>query len=164
MSGLDSPRRRRDTSIDRYSTPTTSRRESPSLELHALRSAKVNEEEDEEDYDDADDEEALLSAPEARLHDEEGKPQDLTGDDPASLIRRAVPETDDVTMPALTLRAVVLGSMFSCLGAAVTQVSAARGAAPEHARAPCGLGHIGCMTRPGGRREAGAQACLCLLL
>lgn len=43
-------------------------------------------------------------------------------DDPLTLVKRAVPETDDPTLPALTLRVVVIGSMFAVLGAGVAQL------------------------------------------
>lgn len=46
-----------------------------------------------------------------------------TSDDPLLLVKRAVPETDDPTLPALTIRAVVIGSFFAALGSAVAQVS-----------------------------------------
>lgn len=62
----------------------------------------------------------------------EGKPTpDIGGIDEAAaggtsdllaLVKKAVPETDDPTLPALTLRAVVIGSFFAALGAAVAQL------------------------------------------
>lgn len=46
----------------------------------------------------------------------------LDPDDPLTLVKRAVPETDDPSLPALTLRVVVIGSFFAVLGAAVAQL------------------------------------------
>lgn len=43
-------------------------------------------------------------------------------DDPLQLVKRAVPETDDPTLPALTVRSVIIGSFFAALGAAVAQL------------------------------------------
>lgn len=36
---------------------------------------------------------------------------------------KTVPSTDDPTLPSLTFRAIVLGSIFCVLGAAASQVS-----------------------------------------
>lgn len=69
-----------------------------------------------DDVDD-DDEEAAAKARRARELD------GLDPDDPITLVKRAVPETDDPTLPALTFRVVVIGSFFACLGSAVAQVS-----------------------------------------
>jgi hypothetical protein len=52
-----------------------------------------------------------------------GPDDGLDPSDPLTLVKRAVPETDDPTLPALTLRAVMIGSFFAVLGAAVAQVS-----------------------------------------
>lgn len=52
--------------------------------------------------------------------DEEDEKSSL--DDPMTLISRAVPETDDPTMPTLTFRVVVIGSFFCVLGAGISQL------------------------------------------
>ena len=52
-----------------------------------------------------------------------GADDGLDPDDPITLVKRAVPETDDPTLPALTFRAVLIGSFFAILGSAVAQVS-----------------------------------------
>lgn len=46
----------------------------------------------------------------------------LDPDDPLVLVKRAVPERDDPTLPALTFRAVLIGSLFAILGAGVAQL------------------------------------------
>ncbi len=50
------------------------------------------------------------------------EPLDDGSDDPLSLVSKAVPETDDPTMPALTLRVIIIGSSLCVLGAAVSQL------------------------------------------
>ncbi|MCO5589886.1 hypothetical protein L7F22_043855 [Adiantum nelumboides] len=52
--------------------------------------------------------------------EEEGEKSSL--DDPMSLIRRAVPETDDPSLPTLTFRVVFIGSFFCILGAGISQL------------------------------------------
>ncbi|CAO1635180.1 unnamed protein product [Parajaminaea phylloscopi] len=54
--------------------------------------------------------------------DKRGIADDERSDDPLLLVKRAVPESDDPTLPALTFRAVVIGSFFSALGASVAQL------------------------------------------
>lgn len=43
-------------------------------------------------------------------------------DDPMDLVSKAVPETDDPTLPALTIRVVLIGSVLCVMGAAVSQL------------------------------------------
>lgn len=43
-------------------------------------------------------------------------------DDPLKIVSQAVPETDDPTLPALTWRAMIIGTFFCILGAAVSQL------------------------------------------
>lgn len=43
-------------------------------------------------------------------------------DDPMALVSKAVPETDDPTLPALTVRVILIGSVLCVIGAAVSQV------------------------------------------
>jgi len=46
----------------------------------------------------------------------------LRSDDPADLVSRVVPETDDPTLPTLTFRVLVIGAFFCCVGAGISQV------------------------------------------
>ncbi len=43
-------------------------------------------------------------------------------DDPMHLVSKAVPEHDDPTLPALTWRALLIGSFFCVIGAAIAQL------------------------------------------
>lgn len=43
-------------------------------------------------------------------------------DDPMHLVSKAVPEDDDPTLPALTWRAIAIGSFFCVMGAAISQL------------------------------------------
>ncbi len=43
-------------------------------------------------------------------------------DDPMHIVSKAVPEHDDPTLPALTWRALVIGSFFCVIGAAIAQL------------------------------------------
>lgn len=56
---------------------------------------------------------------ELRLLDQESQ---HTDDDALNTVRQIVPETDDPSLPSLTLRAVVLGSLFTVMGAAMSQL------------------------------------------
>lgn len=79
---------------------------------------KVNKTSDEDDLQNEGDEDEDEAKPFRRGGDE-----GLDPDDPITLVKRAVPETDDPTLPALTFRAVLIGSFFAILGSAVAQVS-----------------------------------------
>ena len=48
--------------------------------------------------------------------------EDDEDDDPMNLVSKAVPETDDPTLPALTIRVVLIGSFLCVIGAAVSQL------------------------------------------
>lgn len=105
------------------------------LELRRLprspRSARVDDADDEktsgseaETDSEAGDLEALLRDPES----DEAKAsaaleEDLISEDPVAVVRRTIPETDDPTLPALTLRAALIGSVFACIGGGLSQVS-----------------------------------------
>lgn len=43
-------------------------------------------------------------------------------DDPMVIISRAVPETDDPTLPAFTIRVALIGSFFAIIGAGISQL------------------------------------------
>ncbi|PWN89434.1 hypothetical protein FA10DRAFT_145156 [Acaromyces ingoldii] len=43
-------------------------------------------------------------------------------DDPMVIISRAVPDTDDPTLPAFTIRVALIGSFFAIIGAGISQV------------------------------------------
>ena len=65
----------------------------------------------------------------ARVHtgEEEGKRGYTKGDDdddfsPLAQVAKVVPATDDPTIPSLTFRAILLGSIFAIMGAAMSQV------------------------------------------
>ncbi|PWN48094.1 hypothetical protein IE53DRAFT_212756 [Violaceomyces palustris] len=44
------------------------------------------------------------------------------GEDPLAIIRQVVPETDDPDLPSLTWRALVIGTVFCVIGAAISQL------------------------------------------
>lgn len=48
--------------------------------------------------------------------------EEIPTDDPAALIHSIVAETDDPTLPAFTIRVVLIGSFFCILGAGLNQV------------------------------------------
>lgn len=115
------------------SGPSTSRRdEGQDVELRRLASRvsdasneKTGSEDEEEETDsEADDLEALLRDPatdESKAH--AALEEDLTSEDSIAVVRRTIPETDDPTLPALTLRAFLIGSVFACIGGGLSQVS-----------------------------------------
>lgn len=78
----------------------------------------------------SDDDEEVLNARQIRLggarqtllSKEKEKPSVLS-DDPADIVSRIVKETDDSTLPALTIRVVIIGTFFCILGAGISQVS-----------------------------------------
>ncbi|KDN39744.1 OPT-domain-containing protein [Tilletiaria anomala UBC 951] len=47
---------------------------------------------------------------------------DDDSDDPMILVSKAVPETDDPTLPALTVRVILIGSVLCVVGAAISQL------------------------------------------
>ena len=77
--------------------------------------------------DDDDDTSSLLSDdPERSVHGERYPPDkhaEVDDEDAAAIVRRVVPETpDDPTLPTLTVRVLVCGSILACIGSAVSQV------------------------------------------
>lgn len=48
--------------------------------------------------------------------------EEIPTDDPAALIHSIVAETDDPTLPAFTIRVIIIGSIFCILGAGLNQV------------------------------------------
>lgn len=79
------------------------------------------------DEPDGDDTSSLLSDDLERSVHGEGYPPDkhaeVDDEDAAAIVRRVVPETpDDPTLPTLTVRVLVCGSILACIGSAVSQV------------------------------------------
>ena len=76
---------------------------------------------------DDDDTSSLLSDDlERSVHGERYPPDkhaEVDDEDAAAIVRRVVPETpDDPTLPTLTVRVLVCGSILACIGSAVSQV------------------------------------------
>ena len=46
----------------------------------------------------------------------------LGDEDAAAIVRKVVPETDDPTLPTLTVRVLICGSILACIGSAVSQL------------------------------------------
>ncbi|SGZ21315.1 BQ5605_C021g09355 [Microbotryum silenes-dioicae] len=59
------------------------------------------------------------------------KDEDLDLDSAMSMVRRIVPESDDPTLPALTFRVFILGTILCILGAAVSQLFFFKSNAPS---------------------------------
>lgn len=106
------------------------------------------------DYGSESDEEALMLCPSAAHEDESGGielpsrkrrrgrrgraaaderagAQKYDEDDPLFLVSKAVSETDDPTLPALTIRVILIGGFLAVIGAAVSQVSDERQTRPN---------------------------------
>ncbi|WFD25942.1 hypothetical protein MNAN1_000915 [Malassezia nana] len=91
---------------------------------------RTNEEMDMEDRDDV---ELKLLDEERRAVDED-QPEELSedeDDDGLRMIRQVVPETDNPHLPSLTFRAVVLGTLFTILGAGMSQLFFYKSNAPS---------------------------------
>lgn len=63
--------------------------------------------------------------------DERAGAQKYDEDDPLFLVSKAVSETDDPTLPALTIRVILIGGFLAVIGAAVSQVSDERQTRPN---------------------------------
>ena len=87
-------------------------------ETFRLRGLRGDSLESERQQDDDDDEQAIRHG--GRRGSVKEKPN---ADDPMELISRVVPETDDPTLPVMTIRVFIIGTFFCVLGAGISQVS-----------------------------------------
>lgn len=91
---------------------------------------RTNEEMDMEDRDGVE----LKLLDEERRKGDEDQPEELSteeDDDGLRMIRQVVPETDNPHLPSLTFRAVVLGTLFTILGAGMSQLFFYKSNAPS---------------------------------